>query len=204
MLAENVKWAHWAIAYLLTGLPSEHSSFCIPVGFLGISVSSLWLWYLSLLCYLSQGQLAGRTLPGHCDFPFSWHGSTKASPWKHSLPSLDDSIWELLQGYLRSGEAQKQCWAALAKVSMRDWACSSSGGQKGQVLVTALLGAAPASMAERGAGGCSGLWHTYSLNLFTHSYTLGFSSQHCFFLAYSALLFFLVFSYPISYICRAQ
>lgn len=34
MLAENVKWGHWAIAYLLTGLCSEHSSLC-PCGFLG-------------------------------------------------------------------------------------------------------------------------------------------------------------------------
>lgn len=190
MLAENVKWAHWAIAYLLTGLPSEHSSFCVPVGFLGISVSSLWLWYLSLLCYLSKGQLAGWTLPDHWDFNFYWHSSTKFSPWKRSLPSLGDSIWEVLQGYLQSGEAQQQCWAALAKVSRRGWACSSSGGQEGpMVMVTLsllelLLPARcrpRAQPAEPGAARCSGLWHTYSLNLFTHSHTFGFSSQHCFF-----------------------
>lgn len=62
------------------------------------------------------------------------------------------------------------------------------------------LGSASSTRSQRALGAVT---HTYSLNLFIHSYTCRFSRQHCF-STYSILLFFLVFSYPISYICREQ
>lgn len=83
---------------------------------------------------------------------FLWHRLTKASPWACSLLSLGDSIWGGLQGYLQSGEAQQLCWAALAKLSMRDWACNTS---RGQSMGTALFRDALASM---GLSLCSASW----------------------------------------------
>lgn len=185
MLSENIQWVPWAIAYLLTGLLSEHSSLCVPVGFLGISVSSHWLWHLSPLCSLSQGQLAGQNLPGHWDFTFSdtdqqklHHGRVLFSPLVIPSGGVCRDICRVGRHSSRSEQLwQSSAWETEPATPLegRAWAQLSS-----EMLLPA-WDCPCAQPAEREAGRCSRLWHTYSRNLFTHSYTFGFSSQHGFF-----------------------
>lgn len=146
-----------------------------PCGFLGNTCQQP----LVMAFVIALFSIAGTTCWREPARPLGLHFlPTQLNKWKCSLLFFGDFIWEVLQGYLQSGEAQQQGWADLAKVIMRDWAWHSSQGQKGQIVATALF--RDAQPAKREAGRCSRLWHTYSLNLFPHSYTFGFSSQHSF------------------------
>lgn len=146
-------WIIWMVAEMLNGRTGPLLT-CWRGSLLSTVLSvSLWVsWEYLPLVMVFVIALLPVTGTTHWTEParplglhFYWHSSTWASPWIYSLPSLGDSVWEVLQGYLRSGEVQQQCWAALPRASMRDWACNSPGGQKWQTMVTALFRAALAN-----------------------------------------------------------
>lgn len=202
MLAENVKWGHWAIAYLLTGLCSEHSSLC-PCGFLG----NICQQPLVMVFVIALLPVTGTTCWMEPAGPLGLHFLLTQLNKSFTMKMFPFLPWWLHLGgsagiFVEQG-AQQQC--------------SSGKGQRGRLSLQQLWRARGAGHGHSSLGAALGArcqlsekleeargWHTYSLILFTHSYTSGFSSQHCFFSLLSLSLFFLVFSYPISYICRAQ
>lgn len=157
-----------------------------PCGFLGNICH--WLRYLSLHCYLSQGQLTGQNLPGHWDFISTDTAQHKLHHENIPFPPLVTPSGRFCRDICRvvrySSSAEQLCQGPAWETELAT-ALEGRSGRPWSQLSLELLSptrCCPCAQPDKPeAGRCSRLWHTYSLNLFTHSYTFGFSSQHCVF-----------------------